>query len=172
MIGCGCLAALVLIAGAGLLLVPRGVWDLAGIGKALIAAHAERDRLFAEALANGDAAAAYERADERFRKAYTADQLAAYFRDQPALFDPLPGSASLSSGTTNGRTVVSTTFEAGQRKYSIYAAKDGEGMHLLGISPALDRAAPSANSEPKGPGTEASPKEAVPKEAIPNAAPR
>jgi hypothetical protein len=159
MMGCGCLAALALIVGAGLLFVPRVVWDVAGIGKTLSAALAERDRLFAEALANGDARAAYERADERFRQAYTAEQLAAYFRDQPALFNPPPASVNNSTGTTNGRTIFSTTFEAGQRKYTIYAAKDGDQFHLLGISPALDRALSPDKSESK----EASPKGSSPK---------
>jgi hypothetical protein len=163
MIGCGCLAALVLIVGTSLLFMPRAVWDVAGIGRALSAARTERDRLFAEALADGDAGAAYERADERFRQAYTAEQLAAYFRDQPALFDPPPASVSLNIGTTNGRTIVSTTFEAGQRTYTVYAAKDGDRLHRLGISPALDREVPSANNESKRVGTEASPKEMIPK---------
>jgi hypothetical protein len=122
----------------------------AGIGKALSAARAERDRLFAEALANGDARTAYERADERFRRAYTAEQLAAYFRDQPELFDPPRDSVSFGTATINGKTIVSTTFETRQRKYTIYAVKDGDRLHLLGISPALDRAVPPENRQSEG----------------------
>ncbi len=57
---------------------------------------------------------------------------------------------SLNIGTTNGRTIVSTTFEAGQRSYTVYATKDSGRMHLLGISPMLDRAALPDKSESKG----------------------
>jgi hypothetical protein len=141
MIGCGCLLVVVLVVGAGLLFVPKLARDVVG---AISAAKSERDRLYAEALANGDAAIAYERADERFRQAYTEEQLAAYFKNQPALFDPPQSSVSLRTQTTNGKTVVSTTFEAGQRKYAIYAAKR-DRLRLLGISPALDQAVPPEN---------------------------
>jgi hypothetical protein len=157
MVGCGCLVVLVVLVGVGLLFVPKMAWEMlpAGLGKALSAARAERDRLLAEALANGDARTAYERADERFRRAYTAEQLAAYFRDQPALFDPPRDSVSFSNRAINGKTIVSTTFETRQRKYTIYAAKDGV-LHLLGISPALDRAVPPENRESEGASTKAS----------------
>ena len=139
MVGCGCLCIVVLVAGAGLVLVPRGGWDVMG---AISAANNERDRLYAEALADGDAAAAYGRADERFRQAYTEEQLTAYFRDQPALFDPPHSSVFVNTQTNNGKTVVSTAFEAQQRRYTIYVAKEGDRLRLLGISPALDRAVP------------------------------
>lgn len=139
MVGCGCLCVVVLVLGAGLLFVSRDVWDVMG---AIAAAKTERDRLYAEALANGDAAAAYAQADERFRQAYTEEQLAAYFRDEPAVLNPPQSSVTVNTQTNNGKTVVSTAFEAGQRKYTIYAAKAGDRLHLLGIGPALDRAVP------------------------------
>jgi hypothetical protein len=126
-----------------------------GIVNLPFAARAEQDRRFAEALANGDARRAYERADERFRRAYTAEQLGAYFRDQPALFDPPRDSVSFGTQTHNEKTIVSTTFESRQRKYTIYAAKDVGGLHLLGISPALDRAVPPENRAPEGASTKA-----------------
>ena len=133
-VGCGCLVVLVVIVGVGLLFVPKWAWDIVGIVNLPFAARAERDRLFAEALANGDARRAYGCADERFRRAYTAEQLGAYFRDQPALFDPPRDSVSFGTQTHNEKTIVSTTFESRQREYTIYAAKDGGGLHLLGIS--------------------------------------
>jgi hypothetical protein len=164
MIGCGCLVVLVALVGVGLLLVPKGVWNMVGdLQKAIAEARAERDRLFAEALADGDAAAAHGRADEWFRREYTAEQLAAYFRDQPALFDPPKNSVGMSSGTINGRTVVSTTFETQGRRYAIYASKDDGGLHLLGISPSLDRAVPAENRPSEESGKKAIPAGPTPK---------
>jgi hypothetical protein len=163
MAGCGCLVVLVVFVGVGLVFVPKMAWDIAGTGKALSEARSERDRLFTEALANGDARTAYERADERFRRAYTAEQLAAYFRDQPALFDPPRDSVSFSTATIDGKTSVSTTFETRQRKYTIYAARDGGGLHLLDISPALDRAVPAQNRESEGASTKRSTNGSSPK---------
>ena len=72
----------------------------------------------------------------------------------------------LGTATINGKTIVSTTFETRQRKYTIYAAKDGGGLHLLGISPALDRAVPPENRRSEGASTKASTNGSSPKATL------
>jgi hypothetical protein len=138
--GCGCLVAVAVVAVLAVFFVPKTIWELAG---AVAAAKSERDRIYFEALSDGDANAAYGRADERFRQAYTAEQLAEYFAGQPSLFDPPRSSVSLNTQTVNGKTVMSTTFAAGQDRYTIYVVKDEGGLRLLGVTPELDQAVPS-----------------------------
>ncbi len=135
-VGCACLPVVIFMICAGLFFAP----GLIGLGLVTI----ERERLYNEALAAGDASIAYERADERFRQAYTEEQLVAYFESHPKLFDASWASVSLRFRTVTGEnTLFSTTFEAGGTKYIIYATKDGDQLRLLGISPAMDEGVPA-----------------------------
>src|SRR5690606_796929 len=104
-VGCGCLLITVAVIVAGVTWLPDVVRK---IGEAIVATAAERDRLVAEALAGGDAAVAYERADERFRALYTEEQLAAYLAQHRGLLNPPRRSVSIKTQTTNNETVTST----------------------------------------------------------------
>jgi hypothetical protein len=150
MLGCGSLSVLFLAVVLSLLFVPREAWYFAYAWRDFSGFRTERDRLVSRALANGNADTAYRRAHERFRRAYTAEQLADYLRDRSALLHPPATSMSLVGGSINGIGFISTTIEAAEKRYTIYATRDSDGYHLLGVSPGLDRAVQGDNRESSG----------------------
>ena len=138
---CGCMVIafgflLVLAATIGIIwaFVPSARWNLAA---AMSDQHAFHARIYEEALAGGDAALAYQRSDDRFKAAYSDEQLADYFQTHPKLFQ-LPDSVSMTFRGVDGEQFRSTSFNDQHGKRTEIFVHDSNGqLQLLGISPNL-----------------------------------
>ena len=130
----GSLLALAAAIGIMWAFVPSVRWNLAA---AMSDHHAFHARIYAEALAGGDASLAYQRSDDRFKAAHTGEQLAAYFESHPELLQ-LPQSISLTSRGVDGEQFRSTSFnDQHGKRTEIFVSESNGRLQLLGISPDL-----------------------------------
>jgi hypothetical protein len=139
LIGCGVAAVLgvLVCGGVGVIIyfVARGV-------------SGSVDEVFAQALASGDARAAYANADPRFKDVYREEHLADFFRDYPAVTrrDNLTG-RSIKTFSRDGVEYVlvlarvQSELDSAPWVFVCTRAADGK-LRLLGVDPVLSDAVP------------------------------
>jgi hypothetical protein len=108
----------------------------------------EVDRLHAEGIGDGDIEAMHRRADERFRKRYSLEDLQAFLRDRPGLLDR----ANLNGMDFARQNIDGAEFVMVKSKRSLLSFNEWDlvfrivdGVYtLVGISPGLDEFVPSS----------------------------
>src|SRR5262249_51394336 len=148
----GCLGVCVLLCCGVMSLVGYGLY--AGVG--WVRDEVERDleqrtaadvdRLFSEALADGDAGAIYDWADPRLRERYGREEFAEFVTKNPTLFrrDGLAGRFVKDRSHDNAvyRMVRVVLRETGKTVEFICRVTPGGRLVLVGVVPLLDRAVP------------------------------
>lgn len=105
----------------------------------------DADRLFREALAGGDGTAAFDRSDDRFRKAHRREEVIRFFDDHPALRqrDQVSVTKTLVAYAGGGTYYKALLTVAGQPEaVVVYYVLAGGVPVLLGLEPGLADAIP------------------------------